>query len=311
MLPERGRGEQLNPWASMRIVWAIITLAMSGVYAPVIIELIRAWRFDSYAGHGMLVPLCSAFLLWTERARIRAAAGRGDLSGILVILLGLGILVLGRWDESLLIRGLSIVIALAGIVVLGFGRRCLREAAFPIGFLLLMVPLPHPVADTLTIHLQRFAAGFAGVTLDALGIQAFHTDTLIMLPNLTLRVDEGCNGLRFLITLLTLMIPFAHGSQRDLARKILLVALTIPAAVLANGVRIAAIGIGAHSFGPQVAVGLVHNSIAKAIWGLTLLLLMGVGLLLRRGRDRGKAPGRVPEAAMVAPTGEAHQATRS
>jgi len=295
----------------MQIVWAVTTLALTGAYAPVFVELVHAWRFDSYAGHGMLVPLCSAFLWWTDRARIRAAAGRGDLSGILVILLGLGILALGQWAESLLIQGLSIVAVLAGMVLLGFGRRCLREAAFPIGFLLLMVPLPRPVADAVTLHLQRFAAGFAGLVLDALGIQVFQTDTLIVLPNLTLRVDEGCNGLRFLITLLTLMIPFAHGSQRDLARKILLVALTIPAAVLANGVRIAAIGIGAHSFGPQVAVGLVHNSIAKAIWGLTLLLLMGVGLLLHRGRDRGKAPGRVPEAAMVAPTGEAHQATRS
>ncbi len=295
----------------MRIVWAVTTLALTGVYAPVFGELVHAWRFDSYAGHGMLVPLCAAFLFWADHARIRAAAGRGDLSGIPVILLGLGILALGSWAESLLIQGLSIVVVLAGIVLLGFGRRCFREAAFPIGFLFLMVPLPRPVADAVTLHLQRFAAGFAGLALDALGIQSFQTDTLIVLPNLTLQVDEGCNGLRFLITLLTLMIPFARVSQRDLARQIFLVALTIPAAVLANGVRIAVIGIAAHSFGPQVAVGLVHNSIAKVIWGLTLLLLMCVGLLLRRGSERGKTPGRVPTEAIAAPTGEAHQATRS
>jgi len=295
----------------MRILWAVTTLALSGVYAPVFVDLARAWRFDSYAGHGMLVPPCAAFLLWANRARLRAAAGRGDLSGILVILLGLSILALGRWEESLLIQGLSIVVVLAGIVLLGFGRRCLREAAFPIGFLVLMVPLPRPVADAVTLQLQRFAAEFAGLALDALGIQAFQTDTLILLPNLTLRVDEGCNGLRFMITLLTLMIPFARVSQRDLARKLFLVALTIPAAVLANGVRIAVIGIAAHSFGPQVAVGLVHNSIAKVIWGLTLLLLMGVGLLIRRGSDRGKPPSRVPTEAIAAQTGEAPQATRS
>ena len=295
----------------MRIVWAVTTLALSGVYAPVIVELVRAWQIDSYAGHGMLVPLCGAFLLWADRVRIRAAAGRGDLSGILVILVGLGMLALGHWGESLLIQGLSMVVVLAGVVLLGFGRRCLRAAAFPIGFLVLMAPLPRPVADAVTLHLQRFAAGFAGVALDVLGIQVFQTDTLVVLPNLTLQVDEGCNGLRFLLTLLTLMTTFAHVSQRDLARKILLVALTIPAAVLANGVRIAAIGIGAHYFGPQVALGLVHNSIAKVVWGLTLLLLMGVGLLLRRGGDGGKRPGRVPKEAIAAATGETHPATRS
>ncbi len=300
----------MGPWAKMRIVWAVTTLALTGAYAPVFVKLVHAWRIDSYAGHGMLVPPCSAFLLWADRARIRASAGRGDLSGLLVILLGLGILALGGREESLLIQGLSIVVVLAGIVLFGFGRRCLREAAFPIGFLLLMVPFPHPVADAVTLHLQRFAAGFAGAALDALGIQAFQTDTLIMLPNLTLRVDEGCNGLRFLITLLTLMTTFARVSQRDLARKIFLAALTIPAAILANGVRIAVIGIAAHSFGPQVAVGLVHNSIAKVIWGLTLLLLMGVGLLIRGGSNKPKRRGRAPQEASATRTDEMPQATR-
>jgi len=296
----------------MRIVWAVITLALAGIYAPFVVELIRAWQVDPYAGHGILVPVCAGFLVWADRARIRAAAGRGDLSGILVILLGLGMLALARWDRSLLIQGLSLVLALAGIVLLGFGRRCLRAAAFPIAFLVLMAPLPRPVADAVTLHLQRFAAGFAGVALDVLGIQSFQTDTLVVLPNLTLQVDEGCNGLRFLVTLLTLMTTFAVVSQRKFARAVLLVALTIPAAVLANGVRIAVIALGAHYFGQQVALGLVHNSIAKVVWGLTLLLLMGVGLLLRRGGERDVRPDRsVKEAATNTPAGEVRPAIRS
>jgi exosortase len=195
-------------------------------------------------------------------------------------------------------------------VLLGFGRRCLRAAAFPIGFLVLMAPLPRFVADAVTLHLQRFAAGFAGLALEVLGIQVYQTDTLVVLPGLTLQVGEICNGLRFLITLLTLMITFAQVSQRDLVRKILFVALTIPAAILANGVRITTIGIGAHYFGPQVALGLVHHSIAKVVWGLTLLLLLGFGLLLRRDRGRGERRDRPSKEALAAPTAETHPITR-
>ena len=295
----------------MRIAFAVTTLALAVIYAPSVLQLVHAWQVDAYAGHGVLVPLCAGFLVWADRARIRAAAGRGDWTGILVILLGLGILALGRSASSLLLQALSIVVALAGIVWLGFGRRCLRAAAFPIAFLALMAPLPRFVANAVTLHLQRFAAAFAGLTLEVLGIQVFQTDTLVVLPGLTLQVGEICNGLRFLITLLTLMITFAQVSQRDLTRKLLFVALTIPAAILANGVRIATIGIGAHYFGPQVALGLIHHSIAKVIWGLTLLLVMGAGLLLRRGGGSETRPGRGPKAALAAPAGETHPVARS
>ncbi len=292
--------------ASMRMMWAITAGALIVVYAPVFIELFHAWNTDSYAGHGMLVPLCAAFLVWADRSRIRAAADRGELSGILVLCLGLGLLALGHSKDSLLAEATSFSVVLAGMVLLGFGRRCLRETAFPIVLLLLMAPLPHAVADALTLHLQRFAAGFAGLVLDTIGIQSFHTDTLVMLPNVTLRVEEGCNGLRFLITLVTLMLPFAHVSQRSRPWKMFLVILTIPAGILANGLRVAVIGIGAHAFGPQVAVGLVHNLVAKILWGATLLLLMGTGLLLRRGSDRIKSP-RVLKRRSAAPTDEALQ----
>ncbi len=274
----------------MRIIWGLSTLALIGAYAPVLAKMVYAWRTDSYAGHGVFVPLFSAYFVWMGWARLRAAAGKGDPSGILVVASGLGILVLGRWAESLLLQGLSVVVAVAGVVLLGFGKRCLKEAAFPIGFLLFMVPLPRPVVATFTLDLQRFAAGFAGTALEAFGIPVYQTGVLIVLPTLTLRVDEVCNGLRFLMALLVLTTAFAQVSQRTLARKLLLIASAVPIAVVANAVRVTTIGLGVHYLGPQAAVGFIHGTIAKVIWLLTLVPLAGLGLILRR-----KGPGKETE----------------
>ncbi|HWU41285.1 MAG TPA: exosortase/archaeosortase family protein [Candidatus Acidoferrum sp.] len=267
----------------MGILWAVTTLALIGLYEPVLAKIVHAWRMDSYAGHGMFVPMFSAYFLWIGWAQIRAAIGKQDPAGILVVVLGLGILALGRWAESTLVQGLSVVVAVAGSVLLGFGRRCLREAAFPIGFLLFMVPLPRPAVAAFTLDLQRFAAGFAGRAVEALGIPVYQTGVQIVLPTLTLRVEEVCNGLRFLMALLVLTIAFAQVSQRTLARKLVLIAAAVPIAVVANAIRVATIALGVHYLGPQAAVGFIHGTIAKVIWLLTLIPLVGLGLLLRRG----------------------------
>ncbi len=277
---------QLKPLATLpiqRILWALTALALSVIYGPVLATMVHVWRTDSYAGHGMFVPIFSTLFLWMGRGRIRAAAGRGDPAGMLVIVLALGILFVGKWVESILIQGLSVVLAIAGLVLLGFGMRCLRQTAFPIAFLLFMVPLPRPVVDALTRHLQNFAAGFAGSVLEILDIPVHQTGVLIFLSTITLEVEEVCNGLRFLMALLVFTVAFAHVSQRTLARKLVLIASAVPVAVLANAARVAMVAVGVHYVGPQAAIGIIHNIIAKVAWALTIIPLVGLALILRRG----------------------------
>jgi len=266
----------------MPIAWRVVVLALAGIYSPALAEMARVWWTNTYAGHGMFVPLFSALLVWMDRDRIRAAAGRGDPAGMLVILLGLGLLALGSWADSVILQGLSVVVAVAGIVLWGFGARCLRRAAFPVGFLLFMVPLPRPIVDAVTLDLQLFVARFAGATLELLDIPVHQDGLLIVLPAVTLQVAEACNGLRFLMALLVLTVAFAQVTQRSLLRKLVLVGSAIPIAILANAVRIAVIAIAVYYIGPKAASGFIHNIIGKAVWALTLIPLIALAFMLRR-----------------------------
>jgi exosortase len=272
----------------------LVVLVLTGIYAPVLADMGRAWWVHPYAGHGMFVPAFSAYVLWLSRRRLQAAVGRGHPAGGLLVLLGLGVLVLGRWGESLLIQGASLVITVAGLILWGFGVRCLRQAAFPVAFLLFMAPLPRALVDALTLDLQLFAAGFAGEVLERLDIPFYLHDQMIDLSTITLNVAEVCNGLRFLMALVTVTIAFAQLSQRSLPRKLLLVGSAVPIAILANAVRVAAIAAGVHYVGPEVASGPIHHLIAKAVWGLTAVLLVALGLVLRWGGRAGSSePGRL------------------
>jgi exosortase len=261
----------------------VLVVVLAALYAPALAEIARVWWTDTYAGHGMFVPLFSALVAWTERERLRAAAGPGHPVGIAAIAAGVGLLVLGSLWGSLLVKGISIAVVIAGLVAWSFGLRCLRAAAFPIAFLLLMAPLPRPVVAAVTLQTQLFAAAFAAAAVRLFDLPVYQTGVTIELPAVTLQVVEACNGLRFLMALLVLTAAFAHLTQRSAWRKVVLVASAIPFAILANAARVAAIALGVYFVGPQVASGTIHHMIGKAVWALTLIPLIVLGLLLARG----------------------------
>ncbi len=268
----------------MRLFTFLVSLVLVGIYFPVLAEMVLVWMTDSYAVHGLFVPAFSAYFFLLERDRLREVAAQGDRSWLVVMLLALSLLAVGRWGDSLFLKGVSIVVAVAGVVLWRFGLRFLKQAVFPVGFLLFMVPLPRLVVNAVTLDLQLFAAGFAAGTLQLLNVPVYLNGVLIELPTMTLEVAEICNGLRFLTALVVLTVAFAHISQRSLPRKLILVAATIPIAILANAVRVAIIAAGGYYVGPEVTSGPVHHIIGKGVWFMTLIPLVAMGLLLRRGR---------------------------
>ena len=102
---------------------------------------------------------------------------------------------------------------------------------------------------------------------------------------------EVCNGLRFLTAILVLTIAFAHITQRSLGRKLVLVASAVPVAIVANAVRVTAIALAVHYWGPEAASGWIHHAIGKGVWALTLLPADRAGVVARAGRWPGTCLG--------------------
>ena len=49
-----------------RWLYALVALALAGVYVPMFRQMVHAWMEDTYAGHGMFVPLFSAVIVWID-----------------------------------------------------------------------------------------------------------------------------------------------------------------------------------------------------------------------------------------------------
>ena len=186
--------------------------AIAAAYRPVIWSLAVLSRTDKYYGYLALVVPVFALMVWASRDLRRGFAGRRRGLGLPVVLTGVVMLVLGHATASLPLQSLSLVVAAVGVAVWLRGTDWARSAAYPLTFLLLLVPVPRAVFDAVTLDVQRFLTRSAGTILAATGIPVRLEEVAILLPDITLQIVEACNGLRFLMGLVVLVTPSGFAS---------------------------------------------------------------------------------------------------
>jgi exosortase len=251
-------------------IWAGVLVAVVLAYRDVWPWLLSEWRDNPYYSHGVLVPLLSLFLIWRGR---QALAQRAPSNwGYLVIAIGVGMLLLGLWFSAYWIAGFSLPVVIAGIVIALLGLQVARRWAFPLLFLLLMVPLPFDVWVAQWLETPTASASTALVQL--LGIPAENKGSLIQLPNAAFAVGGVCAGLRSSIALFTLaLFVVIVGTPGGARNKAALLALVIPLALVANTVRIAVLLGVANAWGSDAAMNYYHDYSSYVFFALALALL--------------------------------------
>jgi exosortase len=248
-----------HPHAALLASVAAATVAFLVCYWTVIGKLLHDWAHDDNYSHGFLIVPLAAYFAWERRDRLTAARRRPSLWGLVVIAGSLGLLIAGTLGAELFLTRISIIFLLAGAVLFVGGTQPLRVLAFPIAFLLLMVPPPAIIFNQIAFPLQLLASRFGEATLQALSIPVLREGNVIILANTTLEVAEACSGIRSLISLLTLGIVYGYFADSRLAIRTIIALSTIPIAIVANGLRVAGTGVAAHYYGQEAAQGFFHT----------------------------------------------------
>jgi exosortase len=250
------------------------------LYAPVLGSLVKQWWTDPNNGHGFFVPLFAAYVLWSERDRWRSQPFRPDNFGLAMMLLAVGLRILGMLGAEVFIARLSLVIMMSGIVLFLAGRQALRSIAFPIAYLLFMIPLPAIVYYQLTLPLQLWASRLGATGLVVLGIHTVREGNLLYLPNCTLNVVEACSGIRSLLSLLAVAVAYGYFAERSAWKRTVLAIASVPAAIATNGLRLVATGVLSYYFGPSVDSGAVHVTLGLGFFALALVSILLIHKLL-------------------------------
>ena len=282
-------------FATTALGWVSILALLTAVYWGVIPHLVWQWANDDDYTHGFLIVPLALYFVWERRTRLLGMEPRPSLLGAGVLAVGLLVLVVGSVGAELFLQRASLIVVLTGLVWLILGTGFLRELAFPLAFLVFMIPLPAIVMNAIAFPLQLFAAQSATFCMQVAGIPVLREGNTIVLTNTTLEVVEACSGIRSLQALLALGAVYGYFTQKAVWKRWALLLLSIPIAIAANAFRVAGTGFLAHFVGPETAQGFYHSFAGWIVFGVAFVLMLGAGTLLGRLPDGGATPGPLEE----------------
>jgi exosortase D (VPLPA-CTERM-specific) len=229
------------------------------LYAPVLAHLVAQWWHDPNFSHGFFVPVFSGFVIWQNRLQLARLKVTPSRWGILLLGFGLCLLLVGQLGAELFLSRCSLLLMLAGGIVLFLGWNFFRALLFPWAFLLLMIPIPAIIFNQITFPLQLLASRVASGILPWLGVPVLREGNVIVLPAIALEVADACSGIRSLMSLATLAVIYGYLMDRQVAVRAVLALASVPIAVAANSLRVVGTGLLVQYWDPNNAQGFFHE----------------------------------------------------
>ncbi|HWA85586.1 MAG TPA: exosortase/archaeosortase family protein, partial [Opitutus sp.] len=214
--------------------------------------------------HGWLILAISGWLMWRNRknaergsrnAENRAgAAGEGTPSydfrvPTLAMAAGLALHAVGFVAQQTRISIVAALLFAWGALALA-DKRWARAAAFPLGFMVLAIPLS--VLDSVGFWLRMGVIDASTAMAHAVGIGVVRSGTQLFAPDGHFQYDvaAACSGVRSLMALLALSLLIGYLNLRAWWRRATMPVLALPLTFLGNVARIAAV-VGAAQLGGQ------------------------------------------------------------
>jgi exosortase C (VPDSG-CTERM-specific) len=248
---------------------ACFAIILLGAFAQPLLALINyAARSDLYS-YILLIPLVSVYLLYLRRDQLPKDYVVDRPLAIVFLVAGFGVLAFRYWlyfigqspakADDLALQTLSFLCFLAAGGFFFFGRVWMQAAAFPLAYLIFMVPMPDSMREGLELASKNASAEVANFLFHLSGIPFLRAGPIFQLPNITIEVAQECSGIRSSWVLLMTSILAANMFLKTSWRRIVLVAFVIPLGILRNGFRILVIGMLCVNMGPQMIHSIIHR----------------------------------------------------
>jgi exosortase len=219
----------------------------------------KHWLPNLNQEHGKLVIPISALLVWFHRKKIREAPKAGSNWGLAFIAAGFLLVLLGTRAQQPRITMLAIPLLLFGMVLFLWGVQVARIMAFPIGFLVFMIPVG--ALQQASFRLQFLITGAVQALSALAGIKVEAVGTTLRAVNGAWGFDiaEGCSGIHSLVAIIMMTAVYTHIFEKVWWKKLVLLALSIVFAIIANVGRIFTIILIAKAGHPELAGGIYHE----------------------------------------------------
>ncbi len=284
----RASRSAIRRFATLEILWII-------VFAVPLAEVARFALASNLQSYILLIPFISAWLAARDR-RLLAAGPPAWGWGTGLAVAAAGALLYSqtashlasatRINDVLSPLILAFVLGTAGISALAFGVPGLRAFWFPLFMLLFMVPLPTSFLRGFSVWLQEWSADAAYMMLRLVDLPMYREGLTFRFPTLVVEVAEECSGIHSSLVLIITGLLASHLFLASPWRRLALVLSILPIGVLRNGFRVTVISTLTEKVDPGIIDGPLHHQGGPIFFVLSLAVLFGVLLALRRGETR-------------------------
>jgi exosortase len=289
--PEREyRWAEVSPETWIRI--AVLTGLFVLFFADDLWGILHRWTSDSTWSHGFLIPAFSLYFLHRKKDHILSQSFSPNWTVGLILF----VLCLVAYPVNIVQfkfaygRAVLMVMTLGAMVFFLGGLKLIKYTWLPVVYLFFAVPLPERLYAQITIPLRKMAAEASVIVLNFIpDLQATASGVVIdvlykgKVLEPALDVAEACSGMRLLMAFVALGVAMAYLHDRPVWQRLVLLASTVPIALLCNVVRVTITGLIYILWDPKYAQGIYHDTLgllmlplAFGLYGLMAWLMSSI-----------------------------------
>ena len=277
MLPEQTTALALP---RLPAAWQRSLIALGAAWAMLLVacvqdwvEMAGQWWDSSTYNHILLVPPILGWLVAQRWPELRRLTPSGWWPGLVLFALAQLVWVLGAFAGFSLVRQAGAVAMAGAAVVALLGPRVSAGLAFPLAYMVFLVPFGDelvPALQTVTAHLTIGLVHLSGVPAVIDGV-------FIDTPAGLFEVAEACSGIKFLVAMIALGALIGNVCFLRWSRRIAFMAVCVVVPVLANGVRAWGTIFAAQYVGAARAGGIDHLIYGWIFFALVIALVLALG----------------------------------
>jgi len=257
-----------------------ILLGLLAMYVPTYLHTSQTlWATDDQS-HGPIILFLIAYLIWMRRDELLTALETSKPMpwlGWIFFIIGAFSYVIGRSQDILILDLGSQIPLVIGFILIIFGAKFLRVIAFPIFFMIFLLPIPGAFLAAITLPMKIAVSYVVDNLLFHLGYPIARDGVILQIGQYQLMVADACAGMNTLISLEAMGLLYLNLVRHDsLARNLILATLIVPISFTANVIRVTSLTLITYYFGNDVGQGFIHGFAGLVLFTVALLLILTV-----------------------------------
>jgi exosortase C (VPDSG-CTERM-specific) len=271
---------------------AVETLLLAVCFYRPLLDLLNFTFHDQLFSYIPMIPVISAYLIWTDRKKLTTEVCPSRIGAAVAFGVGAAIALVwwlgtrAGWEvdsqDYVALMTLSFLCFFWGACLALPGWKILRDAAFPIAFLIFAVPMPTVWVENIETFFQYTSAYAAKMFFSLAGTPTLLSDLRIDLPGFSLVVAPECSGIHSTLVLFITSLLAAYMFLRKTSSRLILAFSILPLAILRNGFRIFVVGELCVHISPAMIDSPIHRKGGPIFFALSLIPLFFLLVFLRK-----------------------------